>query len=49
MPIDNYLKKIGGDREFVDILLLANEHGVKVLKEACDMAVKHGTLRLNAH
>ena len=45
---DHYLKEIGGDREFVDILLLANEYGVKVLTKACDMAVKQGTLRLAA-
>lgn len=45
---DHYMREKGGDREFVDLLLLALEHGMKVLETACDLAVEQHTLRLPA-
>jgi hypothetical protein len=37
-----------GDREFVDLLLLAHDHGIEVVEIACDLAVEQNTLRLPA-
>lgn len=45
---DHYMRKKGGDREFVDLLLLALEHGIDVVEMACDLAVEQRTLRLPA-
>ena len=45
---DHYMRGKGGDREFVDLLLLALEHGMEVVEMACDLAVKQHTLRLPA-
>lgn len=45
---DHYMREKGGDREFVDLLLLALEHGMKVVETACDLAVEQHTLRLPA-
>jgi hypothetical protein len=38
----------GGDREFVDLLLLAQEHGIETVGMACELAVEQNTLRLPA-
>lgn len=43
---DHYMKGKGGDREFVDLLLLAQEHGIETVATACDLAVAQNTLRL---
>lgn len=45
---DHYMKGKGGDRDFVDLLLLAQDHGVDVVGTACDLAVEQNTLRLPA-
>jgi len=45
---DHYMRACGGDREFVDLLLLALEHGIDVIETACDMALEQRTLRLPA-
>ena len=45
---DHYMREKGGDREFVDLLLLALEHGIEVVETACDLAVEQHTLRLPA-
>ena len=45
---DHYMREKGGDREFVDLLLLALEHGIDVVEMACDLAVEQRTLRLPA-
>ncbi|MGX0978543.1 transposase [Roseovarius sp. MBR-51] len=45
---DHYMRGCGGDREFVDLLLLALEHGIDVVETACDMALEQHTLRLPA-
>jgi len=44
---DHYMKDKGGDREFVDLLLLAQEHGIETLAAACELAVAQNTLRLS--
>lgn len=38
----------GGDREFVELLLLAQDHGIEVVETACERAVEQNTLRLPA-
>lgn len=38
----------GGDRDFVDLLLLAQDHGIEVVETACELAVDQNTLRLPA-
>ena len=45
---DHYMKGKGGDREFVDLLLLAQEHGIETVAAACELAVAQNTLRLSA-
>jgi hypothetical protein len=42
------MREKGGDREFVDLLLLALDHGIDVVEMACDLAVEQRTLRLPA-
>jgi len=43
---NHYMKGKGGDREFVDLLLLAQEHGIETVATACELAVEQNTLRL---
>jgi len=45
---DHYMKDKGGDREFVDLLMLAQEHGIETVAVACELAVEQNTLRLPA-
>ncbi|MCV6601864.1 MAG: IS21 family transposase, partial [Cohaesibacter sp.] len=45
---EHYMAGKGGDREFVDLLLLAQDHGIEVVEAACEMAVEQNTLRLPA-
>lgn len=45
---DHYMKSKGGDREFVDLLLQAQEHGMDAVEMACELAVEQNTLRLPA-
>ena len=45
---DHYMRDKGGDREFVDLLLLALTHGIDVVEMACELAVEQRTLRLPA-
>ena len=45
---EHYMKGKGGDREFVDLLMLAQDHGNDVVGTACDLAVAQDTLRLPA-
>lgn len=45
---EHYMAGKGGDREFVDLLLLAQDHGLEVVGMACDLAVEQNTLRLPA-
>ena len=45
---DHYMRGKGGDRDFVDLLLLAQSHGIEVVETACDLAVAQNILRLPA-
>ena len=45
---EHYMRGKGGDREFVDLLLLAQEHGIETVEMACELAVEQSTLRLPA-
>ena len=45
---EHYMAGKGGDREFVDLLLLAQDQGIEVVEMACEMAVEQNTLRLPA-
>ena len=45
---DHYMRDKGGDRDFVDLLLLALTHGMEVVEMACELAVEQRTLRLPA-
>ena len=44
----SYMKVKGGDRDFVELLMLVQEHGIDAVGMACDMAVEQNTLRLAA-
>ena len=44
----SYMMVKGGDRDFVELLMLVQEHGIDVVGMACDMAVEQNTLRLAA-
>jgi hypothetical protein len=44
----SYMKVKGGDRDFVELLMLVQEHGIKTVGMACDRAVAQNTLRLPA-
>ena len=43
-----YLKRLGGDRDFVDILRLIEEHGLDVMSTACELALEVKTTQLCA-
>ncbi|AUQ57118.1 transposase [Phaeobacter inhibens] len=45
---EHYMADKGGDREFVDLLLLVQDHGIEVVEMACELAVAQNTLRLPA-
>ena len=44
----SYMKIKGGDRDFVELLMLVQEHGIETVGMACDRAVEQNTLRLPA-
>lgn len=41
----HYLARQGGDREFVELLLLLAEHGQEVVQIACELAIEQQTLQ----
>jgi transposase len=43
-----YMNYKGGDCDFVDLLMLAREHGAEIVDTACTLAVEQNTLRLPA-
>lgn len=43
-----YMDTKGGDRDFVELLMLVQEHGIEAVEMACDLAVEQNTLRLPA-
>ena len=45
---DHYLSTKGGDRDFVDLLMLVQDHNIEIVEMACELAVEQKTLRLAA-
>jgi len=45
---DLYLTTKRGDRDFVELLMLVQEHGIEIVEMACELAVEQNTLRLAA-
>jgi len=43
-----YMETKGGDRDFVDLLMMAQEQGIEIVEIACELAVEQNTLRLPA-
>ena len=41
-----YLKRPGGDREFVQLLMLITQHGLQTVQVACELALESGTGQL---
>ena len=41
-----YLKRQGGDKDFVQLLLLAREHSIEPVTVACELALESGTTQL---
>ena len=42
-----YLKREGGDREFVQLLLLTQDHGLEPVAAACELAIESNTTQLS--
>jgi len=42
-----YLKRAGGDKEFVQLLLLIQQHSLEAVAMACELAMESGTSRLS--
>lgn len=42
-----YLKRPGGDREFVELLLMAQQHDLDTVNTACELALSQGTGHLS--
>ena len=45
---DKYIAIKGGDRDFISLLMLAQEHDIETIEIACELAVEQKTLRLAA-
>lgn len=45
---DHYMTVTGGDRDFVTLLLLVQEHGIELIDMACELALEQKTIRLPA-
>lgn len=45
---DLYMNTKGGDRDFVELLMQAQQHGMETVAMACDLAVEQKTMRLPA-
>ena len=43
-----YLKRRGGDRDFVDLLLLVQTHDIETVSAACELALEEKTTPLSA-
>ena len=43
-----YMNTKGGDRDFVELLMQAQQHGMETVAMACDLAVEQKTMRLPA-
>jgi len=44
---DLYMDSKGGDRDFVELLMQAQQHGIEAVAMACDLAVDQKTMRLS--
>ncbi|GAB5451614.1 MAG: hypothetical protein Hals2KO_19420 [Halioglobus sp.] len=42
-----YLKRPGGDRDFVELLLLAQQYDLQTINRACERALQDGTGQLS--
>ena len=42
----HYQKQPGGDRDFVELLTLTQQHGQEAVEMACELALSHGTIQL---
>jgi len=45
---DLYMDSKGGDRDFVELLMQVQQHGMEAVEMACDLAVDQKTMRLPA-
>jgi hypothetical protein len=45
---DLYMKTKGSDRDFVELLMLVQQHDITIVENACELAVQQNTLRLPA-
>lgn len=45
---DQYMAITGGDRDFVNLLLLVQEHDINLVEMACELALEYQTTRLPA-
>jgi hypothetical protein len=43
-----YMETKGGDRDFVELLMLVQQHDLTTVEVACELAVEQNTLRLPA-
>lgn len=45
---DQYRGQPGGDRDFIELLMLYQQHGQDAVEMACGLAVEYGTMQLSA-
>jgi len=44
----HYMNIKGGDRDFVELLMMVQEHGIEAVEMACELALRQKTTRLSA-
>ena len=45
---EHYRKQPGGDRDFIELLMLYQQYGQDAVEMACELAVEYGTMQLAA-
>ena len=45
---EHYRNQHGGDRDFIELLILYQQHGQSAVEMACELAVEYGTMQLSA-
>ena len=45
---EHYRRQPGGDRDFIELLMLYQQHGQDAVEMACELAVEYGTMQLAA-
>lgn len=45
---DQYRRQSGGDRDFIELLMLIQKHGQDTVEMACELALEHGSTQLSA-